>query len=168
MRTKGSIFSGLHFFLMAVLWGCAFTQPASAGKIPWSAATGAPNIAVGKVVGFFIWHVGTQVYITAADDTKAGHIFDGRITVSGAKAKISGLTAKKQVSPDTFSQSNSTTVIFHFIVARTTDSLQFKLSGGTQLTFTAKYDTKESPNLINYGKTPMSAGIDPAVFDLTK
>jgi len=162
--------SGLRLLsqLALGLLACAFVQPAAAANIPWSAASGTPNIPVGKVTGFYIWHVSGEVYVTAAGNTKAGHVFDAQITVTGAKAKISGLTSKKQVKPDSYSQPNSTSVIFHFIVARTTDSLHFKLTGGTTLTFTAKHDTEESPNLINYGKKPISAGSDPAVFDLAK
>jgi hypothetical protein len=146
----------------------AFASPASAQNIAWSAAGAAPKIPTGKTNGFYIWHIGTEVYMTTTGNSKTGHDFRGLITVTGAKGKITGLVGKKLEKQDSFSQLSTTQVQFLFVTHNGTDSLHFKLTAGTQLAFLATYDLGQFTNLINYGKKPTPANQNPAIFDLTK
>jgi len=164
---KASLFK-IVALLTSGLCALALAQPASAQNIAWSAAASAPKIPTGKTNGFYIWHVGTEVYMTTTGNSKTGHDFRGLITVTGAKGKITGLVGKKLEKQDSFSQLSTTQVQFLFVTHNATDSLHFKLTAGTQLAFLATYDLSQFTNLINYGKKPTPANQNPAIFDLTK
>jgi hypothetical protein len=148
----------------------ALAATASAQNIAWSAAntTKAPKITLDKSNAVYIWHNGTAVTLTTTANTKAGHTFKGIITVTGSKGKLSGLAGKKLEKGDVFQLTSPTVINFTYHTYTASDTLKFKLTGGTALSISASVDGLYWTSLIHYGKNETVSSPNPTVFDLTK
>lgn len=164
---KSPAFKSLILLALGLL-ALAFAQPAFAADVPWSATAGSPKIPVNKIVGFFIWHVKNEVYVTTANNVKKGDLFFGNLTVTGGN--ISGLTGTQLEKNDHLSKSGPSSVTFTFHTYTGHDGLHFKLTGGTTLSFDVTENGFPAPTIVFYGskKTPYTSSADPIIFDLSK
>jgi hypothetical protein len=133
--------------------------------IPWSHATGRPDLSDGRGEGFYIWHDRNTVHVWVRGGDRKRREFRGWIEIQNGK--IDSLQDEHTERDDEFRQVTERRVLFALEAGEKPHGFRFNIKPGERLTLQLEAEGRRTDRVF-LGKTMAESRGNPVTFDLRK